>query len=401
MEYMKHGIIIILAVIILSINSLIIEDPRLYVDEFGHYDRITRFTQGDIQLRIPSYTLAPGYHFLLAVIAEISNNTSVVFIRSVTFIISLISILIFYLTARKIDKSPLTIKTLQYCFFPILFPFFSLIYTDILSLLLVMFAFYCSLQKRYTFAGFIGIASMIVRQNNVIWLLFLFLFIYLQEYGYSWNKESIKNHLKKSWIFILGFLAFLAFVILNKGVALGDKAMHPSFSIHWGNIYLILFLFFFLFLHLNLNNLPKIIQQIKENKKIIIVMIGILIVYLFTFKNIHPYNQDYFFLRNQILLYFTSTVFLKILFFLPIAYTILSLSVTQLHEKSYYLIYPATFFYLLPSWLIEPRYYFIPFVLFMLCRKRKSKFVEYSSIIMYILISLSLFYGIFMGMFFL
>jgi len=107
-------------------------------------------------------------------------------------------------------------------------------------------------------AGLIGIASIIVRQNNIIWLFFIFILIYALENN-SFNKYSLKAHLKKSWIFLLGFLAFLIFAILNKGIAIGDKESHPLASLHFSNIYFMLFLFFFLFLPLNLSNLKKII----------------------------------------------------------------------------------------------------------------------------------------------
>jgi alpha-1,2-glucosyltransferase len=294
------------------------------------------------------------------------------------------------------DTAPESVrtKTLQYVFFPILFPFFFLLYTDVFSLLLVITAFFFALKKNYNLTAIIGIASILVRQNNIIWLLFLYIFLYFQEYS-TINKEIIKNHIKKSWLFLLGFLAFAIFLFINKGIALGDEARHPG-GIFFGNIYFLLFLFFFLLLPFNLANLPKIIEKIKQNKKIIPLLLAIFIFYFFTFQNTHPYNQPQysFFLRNQILLFFTSSLFLKILFLLPIAYSILSIWATKLPSKACYLIYPTAILYLLPSWLIEQRYYLIPFALFLALKEKKSNTVEYLTIIMYITLSLYLFWGI-------
>lgn len=201
------------------------------------------------------------------------------------------------------------------------------------------------------------------------------------------------NYTKTQWIFIIGFIIFIIFVIINKGFAIGDKVMHPAFSFHLSNIFFMLFLFFFLFLPLNISNFPKVIQLIKKNKKIILLIIIIFTIYMFTFVNNHPYNTQWTskFLRNWLLTYFTSTILLKILFFLPIAYSVLSISLIKLHKKSFYLIYPFAILYLLPSWLIEQRYYLIPFTLLILFRKKESKLVEYSLIIIYIVLSLILF----------
>jgi len=124
---------------------------------------------------------------------------------------------------------------------------------------------------------------------------------------------------------------------------------------------------------------------------------------MFTFVNDHPYNNNWssYYIRNKILIYFTSTVVLKTLFFIPIAYSILSISVTKLHRKSFYILYPTTLIYLFPSWLIEQRYYLIPFILFILFKKEESKFVEYLTITFYVLASAGIYLGIRNNFFFL
>jgi alpha-1,2-glucosyltransferase len=104
------------------------------------------------------------------------------------------------------------------------------------------------------------------------------------------------------------------------------------------------------------------------------------------FKNDHPYNNiaTYYFIRNFILVAFTKSNALKALFFLPMLYTFLSLIVTPLSRKSWYLFYAITILFLLPSWLIEQRYYIIPFALFMLFRKDQSPFFERITVAYYI-----------------
>ncbi len=386
-------LIALILIITLPLLISIRQDANLHVDERDHRDQITRFLQGEKSL-YPLLTTIPGYHLILAMLLKPFPNPTLPLARTLTFVFSLLSILVFFLIVKKIDPASVSTKTLQYAFFPILFPFFFLIYTDVFSLLLVLTALFFALRKSYNLAAFMGIASIAVRQNNILWLLFLFIFMYTQEYS-TINKEAIKNHLKKSWLFLLGFLAFAIFLFINQGIAIGDRTGHPG-GIFFGNIYFLLFLFFFLLLPYNLASLLKIIEKIKQNKKIILLLAVFLVFYLFTFKNTHPYNQEAynFFLRNQILNFFTSSLFLKILFFLPIAYSMLSLSTTKLPSKACYLIYPTTILYLLPSWLIEQRYYLIPLALFLALKEKKSNAIEYLTILAYIALSLYFFYGI-------
>ena len=54
--------------------------------------------------------------------------------------------------------------------FPLLFFFYGLYYTDILSAFFVMFTYYYHLQKRQNMIIFAGLASLLFRQTNVFWV---------------------------------------------------------------------------------------------------------------------------------------------------------------------------------------------------------------------------------------
>ena len=103
----------------------------------------------------------------------------------------------------------------------------------------------------------------------------------------------------------------------------------------------------------------------------------------------------------MILGYFNKGFLIKSLLFLPIAYSFLSLFVTEFKRKSFYLLYLFSFLFLLPSWLIEQRYYLIPFSLFILFKKEENKLVENLGIWLYVIFSLIIFYLIGSGKFFL
>jgi len=295
--------------------------------------------------------------------------------------------------AKQIEPKNAVLKTFQYLFFPILFIFFFLIYTDVFSLLLILLSFYFLNKEKYKTAGLFGFFSVLTRQNNIIWLGFFVLLMALNYFKSGFDKKSIKKFLSAAFPFILIFLAFGVFVILNKGFVIsGMKELHP-FSIHFSNLFLFLLLQFVLFLPLNIANFPKVFKlcvRVFKKKPWIVFPIGIFFLfYIFTFKADHPLNQstiDYF-LRNRILAYITGSDLTKSFFFIPIFYSILSLAVTEFNKKVYYLVYPFIFISLSLFWLVEPRYYLVPFVFFLLFKKQKSFLVEFLTIIIFVVLS--------------
>ncbi len=373
-------------------SFLYIKNKSLFVDEQVHYLQIKRFNEGDLRI-YDIITVIPGYHYSLSVFSKIFNVSSEEGIRFFNSLIGLGSIFLFLLVAYKIQNISSFRKSLEYAFFPILFPFFFLIYTDVLSLFLVLLMIYFIFLDRYNLAGVVGIMSFFVRQNNVIWILFSLFLVYVKLNGYKYNFKNVLEVLEKCKIMVLGLVIGLIFFILNKGFVLGDKEMHSG-GFYLGNIFFILFLFFFLFLPLNLYNFFKIKEYLSRNRFMWIVIAGIFIIYMKFFNVAHPYNflgMDYF-LRNEILQYFNDGNIIKSILFLPIAYSILSLCVVKLLRKEFYLIYPFSILLLIPSLLIEQRYYLVPFSLFILFKKEDNKWINRVSIGIYIILSIVLLY---------
>lgn len=375
------------------------------VDENHHHKQIADVLIGDFAVN-EKLTTVPGYHYFVAGFAYLFKAESLNSIRLISLIVGSLTVPIFYLITKEILKycrseqseeslvpskmtrltrrvkiapgNDMSIiqKTLQFAFLPILFPYFFLNYTDSFSVLVVLTGFLFLFKKNYNLAAVFGILSIFVRQNNVIWLGFMFLYIYLTEFGWKINLKTIEKLINKTWLYLAGFVGFLVFAYLNGGVAVGDKTMHEP-GIYFGNIYFSLFLFFLIFLPLNIVNLPKIASFTKKHWwKVLLVTGTAFAFYMLKFENDHPYNQVDSFLRNAVLLEAMKNDWRKALFFVPIIYSVLSLCVTELKQKSFYLLYPLAFIFLTPSWLIEQRYYLIPFTLFLLFKKSGSKLEE-------------------------
>ena len=76
------------------------------------------------------------------------------------------------------------------------------------------------------------------------------------------------------------------------------------------------------------------------------------------------------------------------------AWALLWLCVIRLASRELYLLYPFSVLYLLPHWVIEPRY-FIPIVAFLILAMRPERtWVEWSTVVYQGAISAWLFIGI-------
>jgi alpha-1,2-glucosyltransferase len=346
----------------------------LLVDEHENFRQITNFT--NFHFKLLEISAMPGYHVVIASVLKATGANSIYAIRIINALIGLLSVWIFFLLVNKLDKTNRFQKSLHYLFFPILFMFFILMYTDVLSLLLVMATLLYTIDRRYVLAGLFGIASMLIRQNNVIWNAFFLALIYIEHFGWTLNWNNCKAILKKAWPFFAGFVLFTLFVIINKGVAIGDASRHPAFKLSSGNLFYFLYCSLILFLPLHIANLPAIYKLVT--RRIWVVPVSIFLIFWLTFRNDHPYNliEEHYFFRNLVLTQIFSNVKLWFIFFFGCLFALLSFSVTPFLNKNHYLLYPFTILFLVPSWLIEQRYYLIPMILFLAFRKTENKYLE-------------------------
>ncbi len=345
---------VVVIAVVLAASFVHISHMVLNVDEIDHYPQIRSFLKHDFRLS-PDIPELPGYHYVVFLIASLFGAESVVAIRLISFGISLASMGVFGLLAKQLSSPDATSKTFQYIFFPLLYPFLFLIYTEVASLLMVFLGVYLTLRQKYHVAGVIGIMSCLVRQDNIVWVGFMFLLMVISVVRPMRADASLRSltgdgrglRLLRAIVgngatYLAGFVLFAAFVLINKGVAVGDAEMHPSFVLHLANIYCLLFTFFFMFLPMNIANAAKIGNLIRRHRLAVLYMVGFFLLFMATFKIDHPYNTEpwaiRWFLSNRILTFFLRSRLLKALFFLPILYSVLSLFCTKLYAQQYYLI---------------------------------------------------------------
>ncbi len=379
-----------LTILLISFTALfLMRKASLYGDETIHYQTIKDFTDWNIseQTFLRDAKL-PGYAATIALFRKIFGIDTIFETRIINFLISSFCVYIFYLVSKIIDSKNSRIKTLQFFLFPLIFVFLFLLYTDILSLLFILLSFYLILKNQETLAGVPAILSILVRQNNVIWVVFLSLLVFKKH-------KSLTQYFKKSWIYLIGIGSFSLFVIINKGTSIGDlNKTYQSASLHSENLFFFFLLTFFLFLPAIIASYKNILNLLSR-KVVLLIVIIFLIIYVVTFRGGHPWNNilfDYF-LRNEVIRIINRDLLIKVVFFIPMAISLIYLLSIKLHNEVKPLLYPFIIIFLVFSWLVDPRYYIIPFSFLLILKIEESKKVEFITIIFYMILSFCIFFA--------
>jgi len=389
-------------VLVLHLGAVMLRSGQTpLIDEGYHFDQIGRFLSGNWTLNL-ELSLVPGFHFLIFLITKLFGISDFSSVRIISFLLSFASVPIFYLAAKHIDPQNVIPKTAQFAFLPIVFPFFSLVYSDVFSLTLLLLSLLFSLKDKPTLSALIGIFSLAVRQTNIVWFVFILILSYVNRKGFAFSLKNIVNFLLSHFMFLVGIILFGEFAYLNQGIVTGARIMQPSGGFFPSNIYFLLFLFTPLFLPFVIGNFTKILLFVQKKKSLLIpIIVVVYFFYMATFTNSHPWNHYTFFLRNKLLILFTSNVLYKTIFFAVMVISLLSLAVTKLYKKSFYLFYPATLLFLAPLWLVEQRYFFVPLTFFLLFKNASNIKVEWIAFVYFVVMSLIFYVGILRLWFFL
>jgi len=394
-------VVIALVFSVLISGYLLIRDKGDYVDESAHYKRIMAIKGGD-SVFSNEVDVIPGFHLLYASISRIFDFSSMPSFRLLTTVFSALSVTVLYLTAKVIDTDSSHIRTVQFLLFPTFFPFFFLVYTDMLSLFLVLASFYLAVREKYAFSGVFGILSMFVRQNNVIAVMFICAYLLWDEPNLRLDARTFRVMLRKIGVFVVGLLMLAVFFYFNGGIRvtgfIPNNAAEMTLSM--GNVYFALLLFFVIFLPLNISNFGRV-RQILGKKHLVYLLLLAFPLYILTLGMDHPVNSspDYI-LQDFFIFFIKRSIIVKLMVFLSVAYSVISLVVTPLVRRVFYAAYPMSFIYLATLWIITPRYSIIPFSFFLMFRKAESIAVESALVVWIAALSIANYSGVIEGLFF-
>ena len=308
--------------------------------------------------------------------------------------------------------------------FPVLYFFTWMFYTDHGSAFFTLLMYFCSLSGKHRVASIAGIAAILFRQTNVIWVVFCLGLNKAQvlEEQLALDKKvrgNINNMkdtevikimfkttfssvsrtlsivtaiLKRTFWYLCVILGFVVFVFLNKGIVVGDRSHHEASYNFPQLFYFLLMSFAFSFVHLIHPKRVKSFLIFMVKNPLPVLAFTIVAWYLirkFTYEHIYLLsdNRHYtfylwarLFKRHEMARYALIPVYLYSL------YQFCSLTLHRgLLWRICYVV--CVFASLVPHSLLEFRYFIIPFYVLRLNMKPPCTKLLVVELLMYVVIN--------------
>ncbi|KAI3953111.1 hypothetical protein MKW98_020306 [Papaver atlanticum] len=172
----------------LMVNRIV---PHPYMDEIFHIPQAQEYCKGNFRSWDPMITTPPGLYYLsLAHVASLfpgmwcskavslfSEVCSPAILRSVNGVLAVICSILVYEIITWVkpdsDKRKATLQAVVISLYPLHWFFAFLYYTDVASLTLVLSMYLACLKRRYQLSALLGAIAILVRQTNVVWMLFV------------------------------------------------------------------------------------------------------------------------------------------------------------------------------------------------------------------------------------
>lgn len=255
-------------VTVLKEFNVIIDEP--YMDEPFHIPQAQAYCRGDFATWDPKITTPPGLYVMSVLLKRVFMFKCTLPMLRLTTVLALMSlplILTHLVCFHKRVRPPLslvvpTADALVLGLFPIAWFFGFLYYTEVPSLVFVVWTVVAASQDRHWLAALLGLISCTFRQTNIVWVLYAYAATQLMYLRFrravpgaspprklhdppalsATPGDLVRSILSVPPVLVdilpsfipytLVVAAFAVFVLYNGGVVLGDKANHiPAFHI--------------------------------------------------------------------------------------------------------------------------------------------------------------------------
>lgn len=350
--------------------------PNPFIDEIFHIPQCQRYCEGDFRYWDTKITTPPGLYLLgyvyQAALCPFSMGSSVAVLRS----LNLVGMFVLALIGARL-KDRVSIATS-----PLMVLFYSFFYTDVWSTILVLASLAVG-ETSSTLSAILGLVSLLFRQTNIVWNGFVMIYILdslfrkQQHYKgsliqFARNFFSVKA-LRVITPFAVNAIIFTGFVVWNDGITLGDKTNH-TVSFHLVQIwYCLVFVVFLNCAMLPRNFVASYLRTGFGNTKRVLlslVLFGGLYLVIRNTTIVHPFlladnrHHTFYIWRKIINRYSWSRYAL-----IPAYHFATVMTLTKMRKLNAVVTlayFGSLFCTLVPSPLIEPRYYILP-VLFFRC----------------------------------
>lgn len=416
--------------------------PTPYLDEVFHIPQAQKYCAGNFTEWDPKITTLPGLYFLtVGTLKPISWFLSDPDVCSSVYTLRCINVALstglLYVTGclmqqihghkSEMDEVRGILTAINMCVFPILYFFNFLYYTDVMSTFLVLFTYLLSLHERHILAAFTGFLAVCVRQTNIVWVAFFGLLVlaevlkenasgskkkfpitvvrtykYLELLWVNSCKTALASRaagkvlamslLKKLVGYFLVGAAFIAFVLWNGSIVVGDKQAHQA-SLHLTQLmYFSAFVLFFMF-PIAMPHLLTLLETLRRRAFQVVFGLVVILAVIHLNTIAHPYlladNRHYtFYIWKRIInrewwsRYLMAPVYLLGCFF-----------IASILKRTDFVFQLGFLFCLVanivPQSLLEFRYFIIPYLLLRLQVPKLEIWQLMSEMALYVLINAS------------
>lgn len=323
-------------------------DEPFHVGQTLAYFETNDFTQWD-----PKITTPPGLYIVGYAAAHLLGP-SLRALRSV----NLLAVALVYAT-----RLPLPSHCVHA--FPLFFFFTNLYYTDPLSTALVLLGLSLGCSGRQGASALVFLSSLLFRQTNIVWAALAAGLAVVGDTSVLQLPRRVPVFLRRAlrlWAFVGLGLAFALFVKLNGGIVLGDKSNHEV-SLHFAQLlYFLLFTLFFSFpLAIDWSRW-RLAFDLKPGYSFPLELLAIFAAVKYG-TQVHPFiladNCHYTFYIWRRLCTPLDGWLLAPVYWVAYKWFASGLDLRKLSTWLYVLAVAAV---LVPSPLMEPRYYIVPYL---------------------------------------
>ncbi|KAJ7042691.1 glucosyltransferase [Mycena alexandri] len=402
-----------ISVALLKEFNSVVSEP--YMDEPFHIPQAQAYCRGEFEIWDPKITTPPGLYILsLALKKAFMLKCNVPMLRLTTMLpyLTLPLVLTRLMCFHQRERIPArllspTVDALVLSAFPIAWFFGFLYYTEVPSLLFVTGTVVAAMQNQHWFAALLGLISCTFRQTNVVWVLYAYALSQLMYLRFRrapvgatkplnqlhdppaltatfddvvqsvLSAPKILGDILPAFIPYALVLAFFgAFVVWNGGIVLGDKSNHIP-SLHIPQVY-----YFFAFSTAfgwpalisgegGIFGLAREVQRRMFGSKIRILSTALACSVMAVTVNLYTIHHPFLLSDNR---HYTFYIWHRVYMRYPLPYLLIPIYIAcawawflRVGAKQTILqtlilpifVLPT----LLPTPLLEPRYFLIPYIL--------------------------------------
>ena len=355
-----------------------------HVDEPAHLRQIAKFIQGDYRLYVPEgrvypfLAMTPGYHLVIAAFAHALGSRSLDGLREIQIALSLLILPAGYAVAIHFDTLRPGLRAAQLFCFPFVFALSFVVSSDVFALTLSLASLAACFGGRFAAGGLLGLAGLLVRQANVVFLVFTPLYAYLRLP--TADRPSAWELLGRCWAFLLAVLFLAAFVVANDGRLPLCSPKFQSVGLHGINLAFSAAIGAVAFLPWLVVSLPRVWSRLRQSRWSaagtgLLLVTACLLMPVDDERNRVDFMPEL--LHNHVLQMATSSIAGRLVMAAATGWlfaTMLTAGFERYSLAFLALIWLGT---LLPLELVEPRYYLTTYALLILMRPPIKAYQEW------------------------